>query len=435
MSTERYVNPEDVSVPPGYRIEAYYQGLDTPIGLIYTEVGDLIIAESGYSTGNPRILRLAEGRAEVLAEGFSVPIYGINSKGRDLYVSHKGSISIIKPDGTIHDIIKGLPSYGDYGNNRVSFGPDNKIYLGQGTATNSGVVGLDNSWIYERPHLHDYPGSYILVNGINYETANAFVPAEKSALTGAFRPFGVPLTSSIEVIDGRLRASGSILRANLDGTDLELVAWGLRNPVQLNYDSFNQLYLTNQSYDIRGSRPIANALDEFQLLTPGAWYGWPDYTGGMPVNQPRFTPEGAEQPALLLASIPSIPPRPLAVFQADSNIMGFEFNSNPSFGQVGEAYVAEFGSIRYGATGELIRSGVGHRITKVDPIHGQVSTFAINKSGFPAITPLEGGLGRPTDVTFGPDGAMYVTDFTATTLQNPDEYLPNTGVIWRISRM
>jgi hypothetical protein len=119
----------------------------------------------------------------------------------------------------------------------------------------------------------------------------------------------------------------------------------------------------------------------------------------------------------------------------DSNIMGFAFNMYPSFGEVGEAYVAEFGVIRYGVTGELIRSGIGHRISKVNTVSGQVSTFAINKSGFPAISPVEGGIGRPTDVAFGPDGAMYITDFTTTSLQSPNVFLPNTGVIWRISRL
>ena len=431
----RSMDPNDISVPPGYQVEVFAQGLDTPVGIVFTDEGDLLYAESGYSTGNPRVIRISNGSFDVIAEDFRVPITGINIRRGDIYVSSRGAISIIKLDGTRQEIIRGLPGFGDYSNNRVTFAPDEKIYFGLGTYTNSGVVGLDNSWVFERPHLHDYPGSFILVNGINYETADILIPAEGGTLTGAFKPFGVPNTRSIEVIDGRLKASGSILRANPDGTDLELVAWGLRNPVQLNYDGFNQLYISNQGCENRGSRPIANALDEIQLLNPGAWYGWPDYTGGIPVNQPRFTPEGGEVPALLLASIPSVPPRPVAVFPSESHIMGFDFNYNPTFGAVGEAYVAEFGQIRYRTSGELIRTGYGHRISKVDVIYGQVSTFAINKSGFPAVAPFEGGLGRPTDVRFGPDGAMYVSDFTSTILQNPFEYQQNTGVIWRISKL
>lgn len=435
MISERNADPNAISVPPGYQIEVFAEGLDTPIGIVFTNEGDLLYAEAGYSTGNPRVIRISNGRFDVIAEGFRVPISGINIRNNDIYVSSRGEITIVKLDGSRSAIIRGLPSFGDYSNQRVTFSPDNKIYFGLGTTTNSGVVGLDNEWVLDRPTLHDYPGSFILVNGVNYRTEDIFVPAEDSALTGAFRPFGVPNMRTVEIFGGQLKASGSILRANLDGSNLELVAWGLRNPVQLNYDGFNQLYFTNQGYENRGSRPIANALDEFHILNPGAWYGWPDYSGGIPVNQPRFAPEGGEIPALLLASIPSAPPNPVAVFPSASHIMGFDFNSDPSFGAVGEAYVAEFGQIIYRTSGEMILTGYGHKISKVDVVYGEVSTFAINKSGFPGLTPFNGGFGRPTDVRFGPDGAMYVSDFTSTILQTPDVYLPNTGIIWRITRV
>jgi len=252
--------------------------------------------------------------------------------------------------------------------------------------------------------------------------------------TGAFSPFGVSNLNPHELIKGMSLASGGIMRSNPDGSNLELVAWGFRNPVQMKFDRFDQLYILNQGYDNRGSRPIANAPDELHLLRPETWYGWPDYAGGEPVTLPRFTPEGGPRPDTLLLSIPSVPPLPYATFTPNSNITGFDFNLNPQFGQVGDAYIAEFGDIQYGVSGEIVRSGVGHRITRVDMNNGQVTTFAINKSGFPAFSPVEGGLGRPSDVAFGPDGAMYVTDFTSTILENLNEFIPNTGVIWRFSR-
>ncbi|MBH1941119.1 PQQ-dependent sugar dehydrogenase [Mobilitalea sibirica] len=432
--TERYLNPEDVNVPQGYQIEVFATGLDTPIGLVFTEEGGLLVAEAGVSTGNPRVLFLVEGRFEVIADGFNVPITGINYRNGDIYVSHRGVITILREDGTREDIISGLPSFGDFSNNNVTFGPEGKIYFGQGTATNSGVVGLDNQWIFEHPYFHDQPGDFILARGVNYETTNAFIPAAESAMTGPFRPYGEPSLLPVEVVRGTIEASGSILRANPDGSDLELVAWGLRNPSCIKFDLNNNLYIANQGMTNRGSRPIANAPDEFHMFVPNQWYGWPDFSAGMPVSAPRFTPEGRPQPELLLYNIPSVPPRPLASFPANSYIMGFDFNYSSEFGPVGDAYIAEFGSIRYEETGELILTGIGHRISRININTGQTSTFSINKSGFPAVTPLEGGLGRPTDVKFGPDGAMYVTDFTATTLRDPNEFIPNTGVIWRISR-
>jgi glucose/arabinose dehydrogenase len=245
--TDRVVNPEVISVPAGYQIEAFATGLDTPVGITFTADGDILIADAGSATGIAKVIRLSNGQFETIAEGFSVPITGIKYWNRDIYVSHRGMISVIKPDGTRLDIISGLPSFGDYSNNCVTFGQDNKMYYGQGTATNSGVVGLDNSWIFTHPYFSDTAGSYITVNGYDFETRNVFIPAAVTAFTGAFSPFGVPNNQDIELLRGNYKASGSIMRANPDGSELELLAWGFRNPFQvltlrMNY---NYMYLEN----------------------------------------------------------------------------------------------------------------------------------------------------------------------------------------------
>ncbi len=59
----------------------------------------------------------------------------------ELYISHKGIVSIVEEDKTLRDIVTDLPSLGDHQNNNIVLGPDGKIYMGQGTTTNSGVVG------------------------------------------------------------------------------------------------------------------------------------------------------------------------------------------------------------------------------------------------------------------------------------------------------
>ena len=134
-------------------------------------------------------------------------------------------------------------------------------------------------------------------------------------------------------MDGIIRATGSILRANPDGSELELVAWGLRNPFRLRFDRYNRLFAANHGIDVRGSRPIANSPDEFQWIRPGFWYGFPDFSGGLPVTLPQFRPEGKPQPAFLLADHPMQPPRPVATFPPHSATMGFSFNDDPSFAQ------------------------------------------------------------------------------------------------------
>lgn len=430
----RILNPDDISLPPGYRISVFAQGLNTPISIAFTREGDILVADSGSLTGNAQVLLLKNGETILIAEGFNVPITGVTYRNGEIYVSHKGVITIVSMDGSKRDIIMGLPSYGDHSNNKVTFGRDDKMYFGQGTATNSGVVGLDNPWIFQDSYFHDYPGSYVMLNGQNFITENVLVPAGGMAYTGAFSPYGVPNLQRFEILKGSVQASGSLLRANPDGSNLELVAWGFRNPIAVNMDRFNRLFVANQGYDNRGSRPIANAPDELQLIIPGTWYGWPDYAGGEPITLPRFSPERGPKPEFLFTNHPTIPPRPFSVFPPHSRIMGFDINMNELFGPVGDIYISEFGSVGRDVPGEYIRSGVGHRVSRVDINTGQVFTFAINRSGFPSYIIEGGGFSRPVDAHFGPDGALYVVDFAITAREEPDNYIPGTGVIWRIEK-
>jgi len=436
VKTERFLDPNDIIIPPAYKIEAFAHGLDTPIGIAFTEDGDILIADDGILTGNPKVLLLSKGNFKLIADGFNVPITGINYRNKVVYVSHRGVITTVKMDGTKQDIISGLPSNGDYCNNKVDFDVDGKMYFGQGTATNSGVVGVDNEWVLENcSFFHDQPGSYIMLNGQNFETKNIQIPAGDTAITGAYSPYGVPNLQRFEIIKGTIRASGSVLKANDDGSKLEQIAWGFRNPFIVKHDLFNRLFVTNQGYENRGSRPIANAPDVISLIIPKTWYGFPDYAGGELVTLPKFAPASGEQPEILFTNHPSVPPKPFVYFPPYCAIMGLDYNKNPNFGVVNDMYIAEFGNQgRNTYTLGEDKTQVGNRIAKVDMNTAEVTTFAINKSGYPAYVGEGGGLSRPTDVEFGPDGAMYIVDYAITTKENPYDYIPNTGVIWKVTK-
>lgn len=431
---KRKLNPSDINLPLNYAIEVFAQGLDTPISMVFTDSGEMLVADAGVISGNGKVLRLSGNGFEIVAEGFNPPLTGINYLNGNIYVSHRGFITIVKPDGTKQDIISGLPSFGDHHNNQVIFGRDGKMYFGQGTATNSGVVGLDNYWIKTHPFFHDYPGNNIVLSGENFLTEDIRTQAQTDyTYTGAYSPFGIP-RAPYEIEKGIIRASGSILRANLDGSNLELVAWGLRNPFRLKFDRFNRLFSTNHGADVRGSRPIDNSPDEFQIIMPGLWYGWPDYTGGLPVTLPRFKAEGKNQPNFLIVNHPMVPPKPFSVFTPHSAIMGFDFNYFNDFGPFGDVYIAEYGSEAPETTGGKPLPNVGHRISRINMQSGQITTFAINKSGFAASHTGDGGFERPIDVVFGPDKAMYILDFAVTPEDEPDEFHPGSGVIWRITK-
>lgn len=431
---KRKINPGDIRLPKGYSIEVFSAGLNAPINMIFTPNNEIYLADAGVVDGNGKVLKYVNNTFQVIADGFNPPLTGINYHQGDIYVSHRGKITIITPDGSKKDIIEGLPSFGDHHNNQVVFGPDGKMYFGQGTATNSGVVGEDNEdWVKKHPYFHDYPGSSIILNGINYRTKNFLTAAETDETsTGAYLPFGVRSYCE-EMIKGIIAASGSILRANTDGSNLELVAWGLRNPFRLKFDRYNRLLSTNHGMDERGSRPVANCPDEMHVIHPHTWYGFPDYFAGLPLTLPMFKSDSGPKVTFLLSQHPMIPPKPFTMFKPHAAIMGFDFNYTNKFDHFGDVYIAEFGSEAPETTGGKPLPGVGHRVSRIDMTTGGIYTFAINKSGYAASYSNGGGFERPIDVIFGPDENMYVLDFGMGS-EDDEGYEEGTGVIWRITK-
>jgi hypothetical protein len=97
-------------------------------------------------------------------------------------------------------------------------------------------------------------------------------------------------------------------------------------------------------------------------------------------------------------------------------------------------YIVEYGSEVPETTGGKPLPKVGHRVSRIDMKTGGLETFAINKSGFAASYTGGGGFERPIDVVFDKAGAMYVLDFAVNLEGELDEFAPNTGVIWKITK-
>src|SRR5690606_11694652 len=154
---------------------------------------------------------------------------------------------------------------------------------GLGVATNSGVVGEDNAhygWLLRKNDFHDIPCKDIILTGENFSTANVLTEdPDDVASTGSYVPFATT-TAPGQVIKGQIPCSGSILRIPIAGGDVELVSWGFRNPFGLALAPDGKLFLTENAYDVRGSRPIWGAGDVLWEIKEGLWYGWPDYSAG-----------------------------------------------------------------------------------------------------------------------------------------------------------
>ena len=446
----RPIQAADVAVPAGYRIEPVATGLTFPTGVAFDDLGRVYVVESGYSYGEawttPRLLRLTpDGQPAVIATGGrNGPWNGVTFHQGAFYVAEGGELEggrILRIDlqGTITPIVEGLPSFGDHHTDGPVIGPDGFVYFGQGTATNSAVVGEDNAkfgWLARQPTFHDAPCRDITLAGQNFESANPLPSAAQARVTtGAFAAFGTP-TPQGQVIQGRIPCNGAILRVALSGGALELVAWGFRNPFGLAFAPDGRLYVAENGYDERGSRPVWGAADHLWVVTPGTWYGWPDFSGNLPLTREDFKPPGKPALSFLLAAHPNPPPKPVAVFGVHSSSNGFDFSRNPAFGHVGKAFVAQFGDMAP-SVGKILRP-VGFKVVRVDVTNGVIEDFAVNKgrTNGPASWVGSGGLERPVAARFDPGGtALYVVDFGVMTVssQGPSPQA-GTGVLWRITR-
>lgn len=442
----RVVDARDVAVPEGYRVEVVAAGLTFPTGVAFDDAGVPHVVESGYAYGEvwttPRLLRLDGGRWSVVAEGGrNGPWTGVAFHDGAFFVAEGGvleggRILRVERDGSARVLVDGLPSHGDHHTNGPAVGPDGWIYFGQGTATNSAVVGEDNAefgWLARRPDFHDVPGQDVVLAGANYETKD--VLGTGRATTGAFLPFGTPSEPG-QVVRGRVKCSGGLLRVRPDGGEPELVAWGFRNPFGLAFAPDGQLYVTDNSFDDRGSRPAWGTPDLLYRVRPGAWYGWPDFVGGLPLADEAFRPPGRSRIEPVLARTPGTPQPAVAKFGVHASADGLDFSRNPAFGHVGDAFVALFGD-ETPATGKLL-GPVGFKVVRVDVGTGVVHEFAVNRGRTNGPATLVGGAGleRPVACRFDPSGAaLWVVDFGVMT-HDAKGAKPRggTGVLWMITR-
>jgi glucose/arabinose dehydrogenase len=450
------------SLPDGYTAEAVAWNLTLPSSVTFDADGSMYISESGYIYGElrpqPRILKVDQnGNVSVFVDRLlSEPVNDIefNQNNGLLYVSHRGIISTVDAGGLVNNIIIGLPSMGDHHNNQIAFGPDGRLYVPIGVMTNSGVIGQDNilhGWGPLMTKLHDVPGQDITLTGQNFESTNPLTPADPNdnATTGAFVPFGNTTTEG-QVIKGNPLCNGCVISANPDGSDIQLEAWGLRNPFGLAFNNEGRLFASDNGADERGIRPIKDDLDKFQEIrlnaTEPPFYGWPDFFGNAePVTDPKFQSPRANgtQLQFLMQNHPQVE-KPLALIDLAAATTGVEFPGQ-EFGLEGKALVGEFGTMApttHSPHGEIQQALEGQAI-----IGQKVIALDLNTGNYTDFVSL-----NAPDLSFRPVGLTYNQDENALYLvtigraeiktQLPSgEALPYpipwaypfTGAVWKIT--
>ena len=387
------------------------QNLNFPTSLTFDTAGRLYVAESGLPFGGApaggRIVRIEPaGNFVCLLDRLRPPVTGVTHYKGALYISEGGApgrISRFSLDGVWETILDHLPGPGNYHTNMVAIGPDEKIYFSQGAMTNSGIIGLDAyelGWLKRLPHAHDVPGYSITLAGWNAGTPDPNPSSQANTVTtGAFSPFGWPTVRG-DVVPGCLPCTAGLMRCNLDGSSLELVAWGLRNAFGIGFLPDGRLLATDQGADDRGSRPVGKAPDLLYEVRPGRWYGWPDFVGGVPVTDPTFRTERGPAPNFLIANHAELPPpeKPLAEFPVNSAAVKFDIAPRNTPKWPGHIFVALFGDER--PMTSPAKSRVGRHIVRIDPLNWSLHPF-----------PAE-SLARPIDLRFHPASRdLYVLDF------------------------
>lgn len=454
LGAEVSLGTEDVVLPDGYTIEPVLTGLTYPTSMEFGPDGSLYVAEGGYAYGQHwaenRVLKLRpDGRVFAVAGGFRGPITGITFRDNQLFVAHRGMVSVVDLSTVnrahrVRDVVTGLPAVpnGGHYNSRVAFGPDGRMYFGVGPVTNSAVPGMDSllmGWLSDFPWMHDAPAREVSLTGENYRSPDALGPNPLTSFVsgGAFLPFGTSSEPG-QRIPAHPRPTGAVYRANPDGSGLEVYAWGIRNPFGFDFGPDGRLYMVQHGMDDRGARPAANAPDVLWEIRENGFYGWPDYIAGTPITDERFDPTwpGSRHPGFVMREHPEVQ-QPLVRFEPHSANMGFDWSGSDQFGFRDEMFVAQFGDAAPMTTGMRSVTPRGYRIVRVNPAAGTSEPFMTIRG--PGLESTRGPK-RPIDVKFDPlGGTLYLLDFGVMTVRlsadqvgfNP---LIRTGTVWRLRR-
>ncbi|MEF9951463.1 MAG: hypothetical protein RR840_04325 [Clostridium sp.] len=386
-------NKNALKVLKGYEYKIEAKGLKNPTAMCFDEVGNLYIGENTKSGGKVSIYK-PNGEIKEITKGLNSPIgYLLIHKGT-LYISHKGKVSKLK-DGKIVDIINNLPSYGDYSNAGITIGTDNMLYISQPSATNSGVVGLDNfenGWLRENPYLHDIPFDEMILNGNNFATKNPFTQDTNDvAYTNGFLPFNTKAKVN-DHVKGNTISNATILRANLDGSFVERFATGLRNTKNIIPLQDGSILAGVQGMENRGSRPIASGGDYIYRINHGDYAGWPDYEGGVAISDKRFKPKGKSQPQSLTYSVKPEVVKPLIKFEGSGNIGYMDISKDEDFGFKGQLLIP----FKKGEKNDA-------KIIAYNPKDNSSQEVVVNGSG-------EKTLISPSQCLFSPMGNLYILD-------------------------
>ena len=177
--------------------------------------------------------------------------------------------------------------------------------------------------------------------------------------------------------------SGAVFSCELDGSDLQVVATGLRNPQELAFDDYGNLFTGDNNSD-SGDKA------RWVYVVPGGDSGWRMYYQYLsdrgPFNRERiWEPYNEDTPAYIVPPIANIGDGPSGIaFYPGTGLSDF---FKDRFFYCDFRGVANVSGVR---TFKLKPKGAGFEVTDMDQTLWNT---------------------LPTDIDFGPDGKVYVSDW------------------------
>lgn len=344
-------NPK-LNVPLGFKVNVFAEGLNRPRWLALTPSGEVLVTE----TPENRITLLRDTNGDRTADQ------------RSTFADEKNGLDL--PFGmafTENSFFLGNQS----AVRRYAYTPGQQQLMGQGTA----IASLPG-------------GGYR-----QHWTRNVMVSPDQQKLY-------VSVGSRSNVDEEPLpRASVQVM--NLDGSQQQTFASGLRNPVGLDFHpQTKELYTTVNERDGLGDDLVP---DYFTRLQSGEFYGWP-YAYFTPNRlDPRQMSNGKSNNPQLTARTKN----PDVLFQAHSAALGLKFYTGKTFPQKyrNGAFVAFRGSWNR-------NQGTGYKIVFI-PFNAQgrpVGHYEDFLTGFLIDPTVPSTWGRPVGLLVLPDGSLLMTE-------------------------
>ena len=205
--------PVTIVVPAGYQVGTFASGLEHPTAMAWGPDGRLYVTEDA---GLLVATRRGSRKPVVVARNLRTPL-GLVWRGRLLYLSEQGRLTRYRLQGSRltgrRVLVRGLP-FGLHQQDNVVFGPDGRLYLGNG--------------------------------------------------------------STCDACRERNGRSATVLSMRPDGSDLRVVASGLRNPFGLAFQpGTGRLYASVNGQDKLGTKAHPEPAEAVVTVKEGAFFGWP----------------------------------------------------------------------------------------------------------------------------------------------------------------